>query len=521
MLPRIRCTLFSLVCVFAFLSFIPYLPLAIAQPPETTLQAPTLQDGIEQYKNENYEEAIEILKKVRKSDPTSSSAAFFLGLAYKQAPDYPNALVNLEDAVTLKPKIKEALVELIDVAILLDKLDEAKKWIGVAEQEQIFPAKVAFLKGLLLKKEGKNKEAIESFKTSMALDEKLTQAAEFQIALCHLQQKELKKAEEQFQAAVLHGPDTDLAAFARRYQDMVQKRIFQERPWRFTLGAFGFYDTNPVLAPGGGPGIPSIGDKESFGLATNARVDWVPRIEGPWLFNAQYYFRGNFYENHSTTHNLVTNGLYVTPGYDFGEQALNLVASYEFSLVGTDLRKYNSNANIGPLYRRILHPRHVLEAFAGYNTQKYYQTPPSPQEDRNGDGFRGYLSWFWTYVDGGLLNVRYDYLKDNTDGTNWDSYGNQISGNLTYPLRQDLSLQLSGLVLWQDYDNINTATLIPGFGPPQAREDTYYQGSIGLSWEFIKNLNLVAQFIAIKSDSNILFYDYNRQIGLLGVEYRF
>lgn len=483
--------------------------------------APTLEAGIEQYKAENYEEAVEILKAVRKADPTSSTAAFFLGLAYKQVPDYPNAMANLEDAVTLQPKIKEALVELIDVAIILDKREEANKWIGVAEQEQIFPAKVAFLKGLLLKKEGKNQEAIESFQKSMQLDTTLTQSAEFQIALCHLQERELKKAKEQFQAAVLHGPDSDLASFARRYQDMVDKRIFQERPWRFTLGAFGFYDTNPVLAPEGGPGIPTMGDEDSFGLATSARVDWVPVLKGPWLFNAQYYFRGNFYENFSTTHNLITNGLYVTPGYNFGEQALNLVASYEFSLVGTDLHRYNSNANIGPLYRRILHPKHVLEVFGGYNRQKYYQTPPSPQEDRNGDGFRGYLSWFWTYMPGGFFNLRYDYLDDNTDGTNWDATGNQISANLNYPLREDLRLQLSGLVLWQDYDNINTATLVPGFGPPRAREDTFYQWSIALSWEFIRNLSLVAQFIAINSDSNIIFFDYDRQIGLLGVEYRF
>jgi tetratricopeptide (TPR) repeat protein len=511
---RMKRSLLSLGCIFALFTFLPPLPSVLAQPP-------TLEDGIKQYKNENYEEAIEILKQVRKADPSSSTAAFFLGLAYKQAPDYPNAFANLKDAVTLQPRIKEALVELIDVAIILDRTDEAKKWIGVAEKEGIFPAKVAFLKGLLLKKENKNMEAVESFKRSMQLDATLTQSAEFQIALCHLQQKELKKAREQFQAAVLHGPDSDLASFARRYQDMVDKRIFQERPWRFTLGAFGFYDTNPVLDPEGGPGIPSLGDKESFGLATNARVDWVPKIEGPWLFNAQYYFRGNFYENFSKTHNLITNGIYLTPGYDFGQQALNLVGSYEFSLVGTDLHRYNSNANIGPLYRRILHPRHVLELYGGYNKQKYYQTPASLPEDRNGDGFRGYVSWFWTYMNGGLFNLRYDHLEDNTDGSNWDASANQFSGNLTYPLRQDLSLQLSGLVLWQDYDNINTATLIPVFGPPRAREDTFYQGSIALSWQFIKNMNLVAQFIAIKSDSNIIFYDYDRQIALLGLEYRF
>ena len=115
MLFRIGCSWLMFVCIFLFFFFAPSPPISMAQ------QAPALQDGIAQYKDENYEEAIEILKKVREADPESSSAAFFLGLSYKQTLDYANAMVNLQDAVTLHPKIKEALVELIDVALLLDK----------------------------------------------------------------------------------------------------------------------------------------------------------------------------------------------------------------------------------------------------------------------------------------------------------------------------------------------------------------------------------------------------------------
>ncbi len=502
--------------IFLFFLFASVLPPAAAQDP------PTLQDGIAQYKEENYEEAIAILKKVREAEPTSSSAAFFLGLAYKQTLDYPNAMIHLEDAVTLHPKIKEALVELIDVALLLDKREAAKKWIQVAEEAQIFPARVAFLKGLLLKKEKKNHAAIESFKRAMQLDESLRQSAEFQIALCHLEEQELKEAQQQFQAAVLHGPKSDLAAFARRYEDLVEKRMFLERPFRFTVSAFGLYDTNVILAPDGGPAaVGEITDDDAAGVASNIRVDWVPKLEGPWLFNAQYYLRWNYYDKFRRTHNILSSGLYVTPGYNFGNQALNLVGSYDFTFVGTEMHRYNSIGNVGPLYRRILHPRHSLEAFVGYNKQKYYQEPVSPQEDRNGSGMRTYLSWFYSLKNGGLFNLRWDYEDNDTRGTNWTNKSNQVSANFSYPLRNNLNLQLNGLVLWQDYDNVHTATLIPGFGPPRARDDTFYQGSIALSWEFYKNLNLIAQFITMRSDSNIVFFDYDRQIGLLGLEYRF
>ena len=65
---------------------------------------------------------IEILTKACQEAPTSSVAAFFLGMAYKQVMDYEKALGQFQDAVTLTPKIKEALVELIDVALHLGTL---------------------------------------------------------------------------------------------------------------------------------------------------------------------------------------------------------------------------------------------------------------------------------------------------------------------------------------------------------------------------------------------------------------
>ena len=111
--------------IFLLSSFIP--PLAFGQLPSV------LQEGITQYKNENYEEAIEILTKARQQDKTSSAAAFFLGLSYKQANEYQRALDNMRDAVSLTPPIKEAVIEMMDILNQLDQLDEAMKWVTVAE----------------------------------------------------------------------------------------------------------------------------------------------------------------------------------------------------------------------------------------------------------------------------------------------------------------------------------------------------------------------------------------------------
>lgn len=218
-----------------------------------------LEEGIRQYKEENYEEAIEILTKASQQDKTASAPAFFLGLAYKQTNDFQKALVQFRDATTLKPPIKDAVVELIDVLNQLDQLDEAVKWIDVAEKNNIYPAKTAFLKGMILSKKGQYAPAIAAFEKSKQLEKSYTQAADFQIAIAYMSDRKYAKAKERFQAAVTQDPLSDLGTFARRYQDIVEEQSFLQRPLRVTLGITGQYDTNMLQEPLTYPGLPDAG----------------------------------------------------------------------------------------------------------------------------------------------------------------------------------------------------------------------------------------------------------------------
>ena len=54
-----------------------------------------LQQAIWDYKHENYEEALELLKPLRKEQPESTLIAYYLGITYKQLQDYNKARPNL------------------------------------------------------------------------------------------------------------------------------------------------------------------------------------------------------------------------------------------------------------------------------------------------------------------------------------------------------------------------------------------------------------------------------------------
>lgn len=505
--------------LIVFFSLFIFFSNALCQEPSEMLKK-----GIEQYKQENYEEAVEILKNARAREPQSSIAAFFLGMAYKQIMDFPKAVVNFKDAVTLTPRIKDALPELISTLYKLGNIEEAKKWIATAETEKIMPAQIAFLKGLILQKEAKYREAVIEFDKAQKLDDSLQQAAEFQIAICYVKDRRLSEAKEKFKAAVIADPQSDLASYARRYQDLVEERIFAERPFRFTLGLFGQYDSNVVLKPDESAFAGGITNEGSTVLMPSFRVDYVPILEGPELFSAQYAFVSNFHDNNSTTHDMTGNTISLTPGYNFGRSALNFTFSYShFLLHGT---RYMESITYGPLYRYLINDKNILEVFAGYTMKNYFQDATSPdyENDRDCQGIDAYASWVWLFEKDSFFNLKYEFIDENADGIRYENQGHRITANTIIPLRNDLKLQLSASWFRQQYRyRLNYPEYIGGtyVNVPKERRDKNLSGSIGLTWELNRNVNLIIQYSKTKVDSNDETSEYTRHLYTSGIEFKF
>ncbi|MFA4916957.1 MAG: tetratricopeptide repeat protein [Syntrophales bacterium] len=519
------------VLYLSFVFIVMVIPDAFCQPPVT------LQEGIGQYKQENYEEAIEILTKVREQDPMSSMAAFYLGMAYKQTVDYSKASVNLEDAVKLTPYIKDAVVELIDMLYQLNRLEEAEKWVKVAEKEEIFPPRVAFLSGLIFSKENRNQDAIEAFERAKKIDPTLAQPSEFQIALCYMKDRKLDKAKERFQAVVLQDPLSDLAGFARQYQDTVEKRMYLERPLRLTISIIGGYDTNIVQKPIEQTIATGITGEESGVLQSSVRLDYVPVLEGPWLFNARYALASSVNEKHTHSHDSMANTFSVSPGYNFGRFAINLTASYTNVLLRTDpdaspppdsapgYKRYLDYLTYGPTFRTMITQNNILELFAGYDKKNYFnQAELGPEQKRNSEGPRTYISWVWLFKENAFLNLRYDFNKEHADGIAWENAGNRFTFNLIMPILPadmvkwigPLNLQLTGSAYFQDYKYEIDYGITS-----EKRKDKIYTGSVGLTWEFCKYANFILQYARTRSDSNVPLYEYNRNLYTTGFEFRF
>jgi len=509
-----RCAVVFVSPIILLFAITLFAPAAFGQTPGS------LQEGIRQYQADNYEEAVEIFKKARKEAPQSTEAAFWLGMAYKAQSDFTGALPHLEAAVTLRPPVKEAVVELIDILYRLGKLGEANRWLAVAERDAIYPAKTAFLRGLVRAKEGKYPESIASFEKAKTLDKNYTQAAEFQIGLSLMLAKRYKQAAERFRAAVIQDPVSDLATYARRYQTMVEDRAWIERPVRLTIDMLGQYDTNMLQEPYAYPGLPDAGEEKSVAMLNTVRVDVAPILPGNWLFNAGYALSSSIHKENSTSHDVLVNSLSMAPGYNFGDFAINLSANYTHALKrDPGYQRYSDRFGVGPLIRFLLTEKKtdVLEMYVGYQKKNYFSDVLDPGENQTAQGTESHVSYMHLYENGAILILKYGFTAEKAEGRNWTNRGHHLTVNGIIPLWEKLKLQLGAEAHKVDYLNEST---IPAFNR-EKREDMIYTGMAGLIWDINRNFSLMLQYTGIKANSNIFLYDFSRSIYSAGAELRF
>jgi tetratricopeptide (TPR) repeat protein len=507
----------------------------------STVQAQTpLEKGIKEFKDENYEESLENLTEARKLDPTSTAAAFYLGLTYKIMENYKEAVPHLRDAVTFTPPVREALVELIDSLYQIDNIEEAHKWIAVGEKEGIAPARIQFLKGLVLLKENKNVEAITAFEKAKELDKTLAQAADFQIASAYMKIGNLKDSQKRFRSLVTLDPTSDLATYARDYERAVTDKMEAERPFRFSVG-FGYkYDSNVNARPSSGTvfdnpnNSPMVSGQEDTALNGTLRALYIApfSFRNPYNLSVQYSLSADRYMRRDD-YNMAQQSLSITPGYNFSKVAFTMPLIFGYINLqrekGNDFlnklawwqdTRYLLTTGFNPTARYMINDKNILELSYGFMRNKYYSTTDStavkdPNEDRDGDSNSGSIGWTNFFKEGtGLFTIKYTYTAMRTEGYNWSYDEDRFSLSFLYPLKKNLKLQYSSDAAFTKYKHENTVFNMK-------RRDDAFVNSIGLIYTLFKDVDIIGQFTYTRNNCNISTYDYDRSVASIGIEYRF
>jgi tetratricopeptide (TPR) repeat protein len=493
--------------IFLFICFSICICKAQETKPSSTLEA-----GIGQFKHENYDEALPILKQARQEDPSSTLAAYYLGLDFKQLQDYKNAIPHLRFAVTNNPKIIGALIELIDCLYQEGELEEALKWVAEAEKEGLRPAQVAFLKGLILLRQDNNQEAIDAFTQAKQLDKSIEQQCDYQIGIAHLKAKEFDYAQESFNQVIALEPLSSIANYANEYLDAIARRGEAMRTWKLSAGMAWQYDDNVVLMPNDSSLAGEISDKGDSRLAYNANLEYNHKFSESFNVKSQYLF---YYakQNDLGFYDTMSNSILVQPNINFKRSLLSFPTTYTHTLV--DDRSYLTNPATNCIYNFMLSDMQMGQVFMKYSYRDFLWTPITQDENRDGNDLGGGLGWYLFFAKRkGFVNLRYEANKDWAKGNNWEYTGNRISSTVLVPLTDKLKFMILGNVFFQNFSNTHSVYNLK-------RKDTVYTLSPLITYEFHKDWEIQAQYTYIKDDSNIGVYSYNRNISSIGLQFNF
>ncbi len=471
---------------------------------------PTLERGIGLYKHENYDEALEVLKKAKEEEPSSTLASYYLGLNFKQLQNYKMAIPHLRDAVTNAPKIKGALIELIDCLYQYNELEEAGKWIEEAEREGIRPAQIAFLKGLVLVKEGKYPEAVESFEKAKALDPSMEQASDYQIGIARLKSKEFGYAKKAFEEVVVLEPSSNLAKYAKEYMEAITRREdAMGRPWRFSFRSAWEYDDNVILKPDSDAVAANIADEADWRTVYATNVEYNNRRTERFGIKAQHFFYFAK-QNDLGFYDTLSNTVVLQPSFYFENSVLTLPATYTHTLI--DDRSYLSTPALSGVYNQMLGEKHMGQVTLRYSNKNFLFTPSTSDEDRDSNGLSSAAGWYAFFAKRkGFLNLRYGFDQEWTKGTNWEYFGNRLNATVLIPFKDRVNLTVTGGVFFQDFVNTHTVFNVE-------REDKVYTVSTLLAYKFYKESEFQLQYTHVQNDSNVDIYEYDRNIYSVGVE---
>ncbi|MBI5886215.1 MAG: tetratricopeptide repeat protein [Deltaproteobacteria bacterium] len=429
-------------------------------------------NGKENLKAENIEEAIEDFKLAREEAPGSAVAAYFLGIAYKKALAYDDALKNLSDAVTLVPAVSEAVLELAEVHYQLGDYDKAMENLRLAEGLGVKPAETAFIKGLIFLKQGRNREARGSFRRAKSLDATLTQNADYQIAMASLRDGNLDEAKEIFREIIVRDPNADIAQFAKQYMDVVASKLKADRLLKITVDLQYQYDDNVLL-----------------------------------------YSFYNISHRNLASHDVMSHTFSLVPGYNSEIGSFSAIMSYNYTMV--DDFKYIQTYSVTPTYQFSTGRGHFASVFVKAQKKEYIRPAFIPEEDRDSDEWGAGASWYYLLAENsGFFNISYAFNHEDTQGTNWQYNGHKLGAGLSYPVTASVRFNLGGEAYLQDFEDKNTVF-------NKVRKDKTYTGSSTLSYAVTDDIDAQLQYNFVRGDSNVTVYDYQKNVYSAGIEARF
>ena len=476
-------------------------------------QVEPLQQAIQDYGLENYEEALQALEALQ-TDQENAEVSYFLGLTLQQMGQNSESRTHLETAYRLGARDQQLFVSLAETSLALEEAPAALNWLDQAAKEGFQGGELAYLRGLALARQKDYAEALDALEVAKEGDGKFNAQADYLRAQVFVAQNEYAQAAEALQNVIRAVPESDLAQAAQEYNRQFAQWDKDQRIWRGSLQLGYLYDSNAIAEPEQGFANAPVADDEAF--TSRFRIDFPASQSGKWLLAARYNMDARTYRDAKTS-NQNLQYISVSPGYRFQRATVTLPLRFTYQIRAGE--EDQQSYAITPTVNLAVSDHQVAQFSAEYSNRMilfdYANVQTEELESREGDILTLSAGYYYLFAKGrGMLGGRYAFTDEDTDGKHWVQRGHKVSLTALVPLAKTVSLDMYAEYHAQDFKERNVIF-------DQERSDDGIMGSIGASWEFSSQTWLFARYQYFQNDSELYLYEYKREVSTLGIEFGF
>jgi len=481
------------------------LPLAVAASEQSEILSAR---GSRAFDIGEYGEALELFEQAVQADPDDVDALFRRGLARAHREDYDGAVDDFRNVLRRRPSLSRANLELGIALFDSGREGDAIPWLEKASRNPAMRADASFFLGLCHLRLGDSRLARAHFQVARADPQRRT-AATYYTGLIDFRAGDTASAKRSFEAVAKSSPGTEIAAQAEQFLAAIAGRRVPS--YLLYGGAAIEYDSNVVLAPDSR----ELKDQLAFGDQADGRVslaagglyspyqDEIVQVLLGYEFQQTLYFDLHQY-------NLQTHQPSALVRLDLGDFELGAAGRYNYYLLETDSFLQSGEGR----------PWITFKGGENTATTVYYRFQ---REDYLLSSFRrldannqavGVQQTFFLGNKTNYFRVGYQYDDEDklhSDGNEFAYHGHQVEVRWTFrfdpwALRPEIAYRYRH----ETYDE----------RVPTRRDDEHAVDLI-LRRDINEYLTLRVAYFGTFNNSNDPIFEYERNVGSIGVEVKF
>ncbi len=469
--------------------------------------------GVLAYGEQNYDEAQRQFEVVLADDEKDTVALHYLALIAQAKGDLSGALALYDRAVAIDPENPDLLLDRGIARMDAGRLDEARQAFAQVIALEPDRARAHLFAGIAAYRAGTYEEAMPHLAKAGELDPELLDESRYYSGLTHAFAGNLDAAAAAFGDVAQQSPQSPLGDSAQNMRRQIETPREAGRRWRLGLTGGMEYDTNPLV----------VGDLITL---PGADSDWrgVIRLSGD--YKAIAHEKGSLtagfdgYWSFQVDETLVNLGVYnpwISGGYNIGSVRLGLRYDYAFTFIDTD-EKFLSLNRVTPSVSYREEDWGISYLFYQYNNSNFLRDLVVPETfDRDGDRHVAGFNQFF------FLPAPYTYVRigaagdwDRTDGTEFSYDGVEATVGAGYDLDYDISFNWLFRFNYRHYQNQSAFS-----DPPIKRDDFRYVLTVEIAKAITEHLSVSLGGAFTWNNSDVPFYQYDRQVGGVYATYNF